>query len=237
MTIERAQRRDCPQALKLSREIEAEVRRAAEETKMATAANSTDATVLTARLEQACASVNSAERLYARHYRDLTGSSDDRRRVDPSRIDLMIAIRLRVTGHSEEQIFDAISAGITKVAANNNRANVAAYARRAAKAAFRPSGARLVERNVGNRVRWYQMESHLGGPPASARQTTTESAPSAPPRVVVPPVLARPTKRCFGGKPLRAWAELRSRSSEAAMDQYRASVESYELAQRQVADI
>jgi hypothetical protein len=220
VTIDRAQRRDCPQALKLSREIEAEVRRAAEGTKMGTAVNSTDATMLTARLEQACISVNSAERLYARHLRDLTDSSDIRRRVDPSRIDLMIAIRLRVTGHSEEQIFDAITVGVTKVAANNNRKSVAAYARRAAKAAFRPSSARLVERNVGNRVRWYQMESRLGGPPTSARQTASQSAPSAPTRQAPP----------------APGAELRSGSSESALTEYHASVESYELAQRQIAN-
>jgi hypothetical protein len=238
VTIARAQRRDCPQAHKLSREIEADVRRAAETAKAATAANSIGATTLTARLDQACAATtNSAERLYARHYRDLTASLDDRRRVDPSRVDLMIAIRLRVTGHSEEHIFEAIAAGATKVAANNNRANVSTYARRAAKAAFRPSGARLVERKVGNRGTWHQLESRPSVPAAPMRQPTPQTAPSSPTRVPVPPAPV-PADEIVALRqdPAVTRADLGSRSQESALAEYRASVESYESAQRQIAD-
>ncbi|ABM40055.1 hypothetical protein Pnap_4637 (plasmid) [Polaromonas naphthalenivorans CJ2] len=76
---------------------------------------------------------------YWRHYRDVL-SRHTAGRVNLSRVDSMIAVRLRVTGHAQEAIADALRLCAPGIRETLETRDWLAYARRAARFAFSAAG-------------------------------------------------------------------------------------------------
>jgi hypothetical protein len=109
--------------------------------------------------------------IYQRHLDELR-SERPGGRVDSSRSDAEVAVRMAVTGHSREQITDAIRTGARRDRPGERR-DWEHYARRATDFAFSPPGQALRDRLVGQRQRLTSLEGRqdeiellrrLGGP-------------------------------------------------------------------------
>ena len=109
--------------------------------------------------------------IYQRHLDELR-SERSGRRADSSRLDAEVAVRMAVTGHSREQITDAISAGARNARPREKR-DWDHYARRATDFAFSPPGQELSDRLANHRQRLIRLEGRqdeiellrrLGGP-------------------------------------------------------------------------
>ena len=109
--------------------------------------------------------------IYRRHLDELR-SERSGRRADSSRLDAEVAVRMAVTGHSREQITDAISAGARNARPREKR-DWDHYARRATDFAFSPPGQELSDRLANHRQRLIRLEGRqdeiellrrLGGP-------------------------------------------------------------------------
>ena len=77
--------------------------------------------------------------IYRRHIEEILRDQPRARRMDASRLDADVAIRMAVTGHSREQIAKAILDGARTDRPNEGR-DWQTYARRAAQHAFSPPG-------------------------------------------------------------------------------------------------
>ena len=77
--------------------------------------------------------------IYRRHVEEIRREQPHARRIDASRLDADVAIRMAVTGHSREQIAKAILDGARTDRPNEDR-DWQAYARRAVQHAFSPPG-------------------------------------------------------------------------------------------------
>jgi hypothetical protein len=77
--------------------------------------------------------------IYERHVTEIRREQPDARRIDASRLDAEVAVRMAVTGHSREQIAKAIVDGARASRLHEDR-NWQAYARRAAERAFGAPG-------------------------------------------------------------------------------------------------
>ena len=77
--------------------------------------------------------------IYRRHIEEILRDQPRARRIDASRLDADVAIRMAVTGHSREQIAKAILDGARTDRPNEDR-DWQAYARRAVQHAFSPPG-------------------------------------------------------------------------------------------------
>jgi len=84
---------------------------------------------------------------------------------DASRLDYMIAIRMRATGHSREAVMAAIASASPEIA--ERKRNVGDYVRRTADAAFGASGQRDVEKYGRWIPSWRNLEAATNPAPAS----------------------------------------------------------------------
>ena len=109
--------------------------------------------------------------IYQRHFAAVAREQASRK-VDPSRLDAEVAVRLAVTGHSREQIAIAISDGARAGRPAEHR-DWDTYARRAAAFAFSPPGREMRERLSGQEQKLLRLEGRqdeldllrkLGGP-------------------------------------------------------------------------
>ncbi|HVV50573.1 MAG TPA: TraI/MobA(P) family conjugative relaxase [Polyangia bacterium] len=109
--------------------------------------------------------------IYQRHLAAIVRERADRQ-ADPSRFDAEAAVRLAVTGHSREQIVDAIRDGASASRPTEKR-DWDTYARRAADFAFSPPGREMRESLAGFEQKFLRLEGRedersllrkLGGP-------------------------------------------------------------------------
>ena len=93
---------------------------------------------------------------YGRHLAAVLQAQPERR-ADASRLDAEVAIRLALTGHSREQIANAIREG-ARTARPDEARNWDTYARRAADFAFSPPGREMRERLAGQEQKLLRLE-------------------------------------------------------------------------------
>ncbi|MCC7705781.1 hypothetical protein IGS59_26405 [Janthinobacterium sp. GW460P] len=96
-------------------------------------------------------------RLYAAHCRDIV-SRQVGGDIDLSRVDSMVAVRLRVTGHSQDEIAATLAACAPTVRASEERRNWKDYAVRTARYAFGPEGNRTAARLERYREQFLRLE-------------------------------------------------------------------------------
>jgi hypothetical protein len=77
--------------------------------------------------------------IYERHVAEIRREQPHARRIDPSRLDAEVAVRMAVTGHSREQVAKAIFDGARRSRPDEDR-DWQAYARRAVQRAFGAAG-------------------------------------------------------------------------------------------------
>ena len=147
----KAERRECVKALALSSQIDAEYQRQA-------AAKAQQQTLSKAKpaLELAAAS-GSAVDAYQRHYRDVL----KRQRgggVDLSRVDSMIAVRMRVTGHDQAAIEGAIRQCAPATREKDEGRDWSDYAQRTARYAYSAAGERQAADLGKYRQQWERLE-------------------------------------------------------------------------------
>ena len=148
-----AKGRECIQALALSRQIDAECQRQAERQAMQTAQRLQHAPAPA--VEKTVA--GSAIDVYQRHHQDVvqrhTGGE-----LDLSRVDAMIAVRMRVTGHSQTDIEVALSQCAPATRQKNEGRDWNDYARRTAAYAFGAAGGRQAAGLGKYRPQWEKLE-------------------------------------------------------------------------------
>jgi hypothetical protein len=105
---------------------------------------------------------------YQRHFDDL--SQDGRQRRDVSRLDELVALWLRLTGHGEADVERALREGAARRNPPEGR-DWAEYARRAARYAFGVSGDRVLAGMTESRTMLLRIEGRL---PATGLDTTQE---------------------------------------------------------------
>jgi len=149
----KAERRECIKALELSREIDAEYQRQA-----ALKAQQQPDRRSRAKpdLELAAAS-GSAIDAYQRHYRDVLKRQRGGE-VDLSRVDSMIAVRMRVTGHDQAAIEGAIRQCAPTIRQKDEGRNWGDYAQRTARYAYSAAGDRQAEQLAKYRQQWEKLE-------------------------------------------------------------------------------
>ena len=147
----KAERRECEKTLERSRQIEAEYQRQTlEKAERARAANRRrDSTFQVA-------PTGSAVKAYQAHYQDVMKRTGG---ADLSRVDAMIAVRMRITGHSQELISPARCAkcapAIRETAESRNWED---YAQRTARYAFSYAGDRQAATLEKYREHWIRLE-------------------------------------------------------------------------------
>jgi hypothetical protein len=120
---------------------------------------------------------------YYEHHQDvssrLTGSV-----VDPSRVDAMIAVRLRATGHDRADVADAIERCAPTIRAPERQGSHRwhDYAQRTAAFAFGAGGDRQLDATRRYHEQWRSIETEpiQANPAAGRLATTIRSAPDAP---------------------------------------------------------
>jgi hypothetical protein len=110
--------------------------------------------------------------IYERHVTEIQREQPDARRIDASRLDAEVAVRMAVTGHSREQVAKAIFDGARASRPHEDR-DWQAYARRAVQRAFSPPGEQARARLELRREKLLRLEGRqderqlvrgLGGP-------------------------------------------------------------------------
>ena len=149
----KAERRDCGNTLDISREIDAEYRQQVELNK---------AQQPTRMRKLALAVDGSAVDAYQKHYRDVLKRQMGGQ-VDLSRVDSMIALRLRVTGHSRGDIENALRLCAPATREKDGGRNWDDYAQRTARYAFSPAGDRRASDLEKYRLQWRKLERHGEG--------------------------------------------------------------------------
>ena len=94
---------------------------------------------------------------YRRHYQDVL-SRHTGGRVNLSRVDSMIAVRLRVTGHAQEAIAEALRLGAPGIRQTPESRDWLAYAQRAARFAHSAAGDLQAGELGGHRRAWEMLE-------------------------------------------------------------------------------
>jgi hypothetical protein len=146
----RAVRRECEKALALSSQIDGEYQRQA--------AFKALRPELTDKLAKSIAAVNgSAIDAYQQHYRDVIKRQRGGE-VDLSRVDSMIAVRMRVTGRNQADIEGAIYLCAPSIRPNKENHDWVDYANRTAKYAFSGNGDRQVAELTKYRRQWVKLE-------------------------------------------------------------------------------
>lgn len=146
----KAERRECGKTLVLSREIDREFQRQAALKARQPVGKSNPALPL-------AAASGSAADAYRRHSRDVLARWRGRK-VDLSRVDSMAAVRMRVTGHPQPEIENAIRECAPSIRAESVGRNWADYAARTALYAWSAQGDRQVMRLGEYRQSWEQLE-------------------------------------------------------------------------------
>ncbi|WP_442857288.1 hypothetical protein [Burkholderia sp. PAMC 28687] len=108
--------------------------------------------------------------VYRRHYEDVVGRQERRQHagnghVDPSRVDAMIAVRMRVTGHDQAAVQEALrqcSPGAHGRSVGDGR-NWNHYAERTAQYAFSPAGTRRFDQLGQYQAQWEKLEGRERG--------------------------------------------------------------------------
>jgi hypothetical protein len=153
-----AERRECERTANLAREIDADYQRQAAQRPARAeprpaAHGEAPATGATGRTVEA----------YHRHYLDVIhlwrGGE-----INPSRVDSMIAVRLRMTGHTQAEIEGAIRQRAPRIRRSTDQGhNWADYAQRTARYAFSAAGDRQVDRLSRYREQWVEIEGRDQG--------------------------------------------------------------------------
>ncbi len=99
----------------------------------------------------------SATEIYRRHFQDIRGREGSA--LDRSRVDAMIAVRLRITGHSRDDMIATLANGAPTLREGDDERHWPTYAARAVRYAFGPAGDREVERLARYRESWRALES------------------------------------------------------------------------------
>ena len=153
----KAERRECGKALALSREIDADYQRQAEQ-RAAEKAQKRPQEPLEARLPiQTPENVpEAAVEAYRRHYADILKRQGQP--GDLSRVDSMIAVRMRVTGHSQVDIEAAVYRCAPTIRTQSEGRNWTDYAARTARYAYSVAGDRQVAGLEKYRTQWEKLE-------------------------------------------------------------------------------
>lgn len=147
----KAEQRECAKALDLSREIDGEYQRQAEKKAREPERKNT--------LEIPVPSAADAISAYQVHYRDVQRrQKGQRNEVDLSRVDSMIAVRMRMTGHSQAEIEGALRQCAPKIREEAESRDWDDYAKRTARFAFGMGGDRQVEQLTRYRDSWLRLE-------------------------------------------------------------------------------
>ena len=147
----KAERRECVKALALSSQIDAEYQRQA-----ALKAQQPERNKAKPALELAAAS-GSAIDAYQRHYRDVLKRQRGGE-VDLSRVDSMIAVRMRVTGHDQAAIEGAIRQCAPATRQKDEGRDWNDYAQRTARYAYSAAGDRQAAELGKYRQQWEKLE-------------------------------------------------------------------------------
>ena len=147
----KAERRECVKALALSSQIDAEYQRQA-----ALKAQQPERNKAKPALELAAAS-GSAIDAYQRHYRDVLKRQRGGE-VDLSRVDSMIAVRMRVTGHDQAAIECAIRQCAPATRQKDEGRDWNDYAQRTARYAYSAAGDRQAAELGKYRQQWEKLE-------------------------------------------------------------------------------
>jgi hypothetical protein len=153
----KAERRDCAKALALAHEIDAEYQRQA----------ALKAQEATQRARQPIGRAKPAQELggaspdaveaFRRHYRDVLKRQRGGE-VDMSRVDSMIAVRMRITGHDQATIEDAIRQCAPATRLKDEDRDWNDYARRTARYAYSAAGDRQAADLGKYRQQWERLE-------------------------------------------------------------------------------
>jgi hypothetical protein len=94
---------------------------------------------------------------YEAHYRDIVARLKDQR-VDLSRVDSMVAVRLRATGHEWADIADTLEVCAPTIRSTDESRNWHDYAQRTARYAFGPEGTRMLGKISRYRDQFFRLE-------------------------------------------------------------------------------
>lgn len=94
--------------------------------------------------------------IYEKHYKDIVSRSSGQ--TDLSRIDAMIAVRMRVTGHSRETIASVLSYCAPVLRGKDEKRDWKDYAQRTVRYAFGVGGAQDIQRLEKFRHAWMKLE-------------------------------------------------------------------------------
>lgn len=110
---------------------------------------------------------------YQKHYRDIRQNRQDPA-IDLSRVDAMIAVRLRVTGHSQADIESALLQNAPKTRLHQENRDWQDYARRTTRYAFSAAGDRQAATLEKYRQQWQALEGREQAPQQPNKQSKVE---------------------------------------------------------------
>ena len=154
----KAERRECAKTLALSSQIDAEYQRQAAEKEQ----EATQRARQPKPAQELGGASGGVAEAYQRHYRDIL----KRQRggdLDLSRVDAMIAVRMRVTGHSQEAIEGATRRCAPTIREADEGRNWGDYAQRTARYAYSAAGDRQAADLGKYRQQWEKLEAEPGG--------------------------------------------------------------------------
>jgi hypothetical protein len=105
----------------------------------------------------ATAPVSLPRSAYEAHYRDIVARLKDQR-IDLSRVDSMVAVRLRATGHEQADIADILEVCAPTIRTTDEGRNWYDYAQRTARYAFGPEGTRMLAKIERYRDQFFRLE-------------------------------------------------------------------------------
>ena len=153
----KAECRECAKTLALSREIDAEYQRQAEQRAAEKAQKRPQERLEAHSPTQIPESASEAAvEAYRRHYADILKRQGQP--GDLSRVDSMIAVRMRVTGHSQVDIEAAVYRCASTIRIQSEGRNWADYAARTARYAYSVAGDRQVAALEKYRTQWEKLE-------------------------------------------------------------------------------
>ncbi len=159
----KAERLECIKTLALSSQINEEYQRQAEQK-----ANPIDNPG-----PELAAAPESGLNAYQRHYNDVLKRQGGT--VDLSRIDSMIAVRLRVTGHSQADIEGALQQSAPSIRRQKENRDWKDYAQRTARYAFSAAGDRQAAELEKYRQQWERLEGREQAKQPKQQQQKVES--------------------------------------------------------------